>query len=366
MTHRVELWTVSGSYWRLPIRVVWWDEICECRSGSGASLTAKMRALADETLSRSSFKSVGSNYWLKKVELEKIARKFYGEDPEDAIEWLPSRPEKNPVRQDYQPPDPFVMAYCQSPYAIIRDPLIVDAIWVSLCKFMLHWLLNEHQTVNLVFAKLDAFALRKNWASATAKFEWRKMTGRKLERKDFLSTDLENMVNRGVANYLTSPPVTAFDSKHKMLCYTLECSTTDHWRKIVRVIEREKRRTRLGGEYMGGVRDQLRRQLPRVLEAYASYLEETKRPMANVDYVPPSHLDRIEGKRKIVAGLFENLPGIPAWDECHTMFAPVEQDDPEPVLPENAVVPKKVSDLRPKRRHMRKSGRKPLRRPADV
>lgn len=120
----------------------WVESLAQVTVGAGAALTRKMKEVAWERL-----KLVGTvredAVWVARQKLETVAQRFYGTDPEDVIEWMPAR-EKLPPSTDFRPPDEFILEYCKSQYAWIRDPLLADIVWMSFIRFMLHWMLNEH------------------------------------------------------------------------------------------------------------------------------------------------------------------------------------------------------------------------------
>lgn len=347
----VELWVIAGPYWRLPVRVVWHQNLGECRPGGGANLTRKMRAAAEEMLA--SVGTVkGNTYWVERKGLEEIGRKFHGEDPEDCIEWLPGKQEKIPVRSDYDGDD-FVKAFCESSFSPIRNTLIVDWVWAGLKSFMLHWLLNKARTVDLGFATLDAINLRKNWAPAAALEERFRQQMGKIEKKDFLSSDFESMARRGVPEILCSTQMLAADARERLQVYwTLECTTNEKWDRTISSWEKEKRRASYGGAYYLTVWHQMLRQLPRVLKIYARYLEEARRPGSLL----------VEGRSRCNYQERYKLPRssktcapVPAWGVDPEMSDAMAQDSAPAMEAENAGV-LTVSDLQSGKKNVRDAG----------
>lgn len=326
MSVRVEIWELTGPYWSLPLRVVWYAQLAEVRVGCGASLTAKMRQVAEERLASIATRK-GTIYWTDQQRLEQVAQRFWGEDPEDVIQWVPQRTDKVPVRTDYQP-DEFVKAYCRSPYAICHDTLIVNVIWISLCKFMLHWLLGEKKTLNLIFAELNAFCLRKNWAGAAAKNEHDRYKEKKVSSGDYLCANHQSMIDRGVADYLVSRPVTAFDTRTRTLTFTLDCRTTEAWNKTIQTLELARVSQTRGG-YMNAAANQLRSQLQEVLKSYAHYLKESSRPNATVSQDFVGGKDR---KRKRKTRRRAHAKAAGPWD-AGIILRSSSEVDPEPKEP---------------------------------
>ena len=290
MSIRVELWELPGPFWRLPIRVVWHAELAEVRVGAGANLTSKMRAEAErKLLTVATLK--GTTFWLSKSKLLGIAKLSQSEDPEEVIEWLPSRAQAE-VKSDYQAID-FIKAYCGEHYAMIRDPLLAEAVWFSFCRFMMHWLLNENKTVDLVFAKLNAFVLRANWASVAAKYEKQMFRQGKMFRDQLYNPDQQSIVDRGVAEYLITSPVSGVRDKIPII--TLDCQVTDKWRDFVVRLEQHRKSFRNGWSYPWMLAHRMKLQLPRVIEAYASFLKEARTPPF---LVPKVIRDRVTGQRR--------------------------------------------------------------------
>lgn len=347
MTSRVEIWSLAGPCWRLPIRVVWFQNLAQIRVGAGARLTRKMMQAGDELVA--SFASKQDNtFWAERPVLEQFARKFHGDDPEDVIEWLPSRVEQVPVRPDYKAED-FILAYCASSYAVLRDTLLVERVWISIRKFMLHWLLNEHRGVDLIFAQLDALALRKNWASAAARKEHALYRAGKMQKKDFLNPKIESMVQRGVTEYFVAPEVTAWDEKRQAVYFTLECTANENWDKMVQKCEATKKFTMRGG-YANWTFGTMVRQARRVAEIYARYLQETSRPATRmVESLDPGG----ERKRCIVVGKREAIPPADPWDARDPVFSAVEPGESQPMVSPDATLHETLPDLRSSGQDMR-------------
>lgn len=355
-----ELWALTGSFWRLPIEVHWVESLAQVRVGAGAALTRKMREVALERL-----KLIGTMrdegieivMWVPRPKLETVAQQFYGTDPEDVIEWLPAR-EKVPPTSDFQPPDDFILEYCKSQYAWIRDPLLADIVWMSFIKFMMHWLLNEHRTVNLFFAKMDALCLRNNWKVLAAKDE--RDRKKEIEPRDYLNPDVNSMVRRGVGNFLVTGEATGFDGKSKTASYTLEVQETPEWGRMVRKIERLKVVERGGGTgYWNALVSQLRRQLPRALRAYEFFLKEAARPFSDVsrgryDRHTGKYLGFTPGGFKV--GSFTPKAATQSWAPDRKMFTSVATGRRGKDVGAPEVVQDQMRDLRQEPGDVRESG----------
>jgi hypothetical protein len=348
MSVRVELWELPGTHWRLPIRVVWHAELAEVRVGAGVRLPACMVKVAEEKLA-SAGRRMGTNFWLSQANLSKIAKLSTLEDPEEVIEWYPERAPKK-VEATYQARD-FIMGYCAESYALVKDPLIAEAIYFSFCRFMLHWLVNEEKEVDLVFAKLNALLLRRNWASAAAKHEHIQRGKNLLLKSSYLNPDLQNMVDRGMAHYFVSSSVTAVDRTNKMALYTLDCRQTDEWDRFTRLVEK-KRKGAACERYNTSLLVRMKRQLKKVMESYAQYLRETSHPNL---LVPVHSIDRVTRQFRIKQCPHELREPPGPWDSSDAVHAAEKQSVDCDVEASDAGVCE-VPYIQPPKEDMRDSG----------
>lgn len=294
---KIELWELLGPYWRLPLRVVWYGELAEVRSGAGSRLTKKQVEACEEKLDGIGNKK-GMAHFLTRFQLEKIAEPSRHEDPDDVVEWLPPRA----ARTIADEPDisDFVRGYCQSTYALTRSPLMADAIWASFCKWMLHWMVNECGEIDLGFAKMFPVPLRKNWASLVARFEHIQGKAGKFD------PNMQSMVDRGVADYMIGWSTTGIDPKTRLFTFTLEIITNEKWNRIIELREREKQKRFLARYGYNHVQEQ-KRALFRILEAYSFFLTEARKTHGIVyfTYAPklflsPGPIGQYQGQVKAV------------------------------------------------------------------
>jgi hypothetical protein len=329
MTPRVELWELIGPCWRLPLRVVWYAELAEVRVGAGAALTRKMRAVAEEKLLTVATPK-GSNFWASREALGKVAVLSRYEDPEEVIEWTPLRPPVKVSSGGFQASE-FIQSYCECHFAIIRNPLLATAVYASFCKFMMHWMLNERGTVDLLFAEMDALALRRNWQGTAARMEQKLWRAGKIKDRDLFSPDMQNIADR-MSEVLTHRELTAFDEKSGTFEYTIDIRTNKKWKEFVGKLGQERLKARDG--YNGMIR-LLRFQLRRVIRCYAHYLEEATHPTANISCY---EYDRARGKWEWYNGSRAAGPGGDPRDTSVEM-RPVEEGDESAVESEAASLP---------------------------
>jgi hypothetical protein len=348
MNIKVELWELFGPCWRLPARVVWYADLAEVRVGAGAPLTERMRTVAEEKLLTVANRK-GTSFWASREALGKVAVLSRYEDPQEVIEWAPLRPSTK-VESTFQASD-FIQGYCECSFAVIRNPLLATMIWASFCKFMMHWMLNERKTVDLVFAEMDAFMLRRNWQGVAAKAEQKLHRAGAIKDRDLFNSDAQNVADR-MGFVFTNRDLTSFDEKTRTLGYTLDVRPNKKFFTFARelVIERMSgREGRSGGNYTTLIRE-LKGQVKRVIKAYAHYLAEATAPTSNVDCFI---YDRAQGKWTWSrGGRTVGESGDPR-DGGLSMQAAVEPSPAEEGAGPAETLPAPMPDLQPPDRDMR-------------
>lgn len=337
---KIELWELSGTHWRLPIRVIWYDALAEVRTGAGANLTKKQLQVSEETLASVGNKRLTS-WFLTRTQLLTVAKPSHETDPEEIVEWMPSRA-PCPTTAVSGVPD-FIHEYCGSIYAIVRDPLIADAIWASFCKWMLHWLVNEQKAIDLEFARILPLPVRKSWASAAAKFESVMLKENKILKSDRYDPDMQKIVDRGVAQYLAGPRVSSFDEIARTFRFTLEIVPLECFHEMVKLRQRKKHR-KFVKLYGSNHRQTVLRLLPYILEAYSNYLAEAKWPTG---YFISDH-----ARSGLWAEVIPNRTSEPWHPGISAADASSEVGPAEDVESENEMVPE-MPDLQPAEQDMR-------------
>lgn len=271
-----ELWELIGSHWRLPLCVEWFDPHLAEIELANIPLLAEQKRVALELL-----EAIGTRQddkvWVTRAVLGANAVRSSQADPEAIVEWLPKR-QPQPVRDDYRA-DEFVTEFCESPYAPINDPLIMEAVWAGMQKFMLHWLLNKRRPLDLLFCRLTPLMLRGNWQSVLARWE----KNQKMVTKQRYAANQQSMIGRGVGDYLCDTTVVAVDPKRKVIRWTLTCTVKEPFHDLAWKLETErKRRCGAGNYWVRSVSDQQKRQLSLALEAYEEWLKEAARPYISI------------------------------------------------------------------------------------
>jgi hypothetical protein len=264
---KTELWVLSGPNWKLPVRVIWHDAIGDVRLGAGIALLKKQVTIGGARLRQLCERESNGSFFILRHVLERNAQRSMTTDPEDLVEWgVPrqSEPEGPPVQNE------FIDRYCASPYAAVKDPLMADYIWVSFCKFMLHWLMVENRPVHIGFAELVALQARENWMQVLAKTEMEKCPAETRYRPN-----IDSMIKRGVAEFAAGDFMVGWNGESCV--WTLNVRTTKDWDSMAVRLERERMKAR-SNRYYHSVYDQMLRQLPELLATYRQYLAKAALP----------------------------------------------------------------------------------------
>lgn len=321
----IELWEVVGPTWRLPLYVRWHDSLGVLESDGCVLLRCQFDARW-EVLKPFVFERSESQ-WICRVDLQKVAHKSEKATSEEVVEWLPARA---PIDVPKLPDNEFIQAYCASEFAIGRDPAVMDAIWISFCRFGLHWLVNEEKEINFLFARVVPIFLRKNWSNATAKWEREQFQKMAIMRGDYLAPDIESIYKRCAGDYLASCRVTSWCPQHHLARPILEIIESKEYREAA--MKREKaRKRRWGIHYWTKFLDRLKRQLPAVVEVYAHHLNEATYPICKIF---PNNLACGESKRHVTAHLGQAAEASKHWMEDDPVSVPPEQKGEPGTVPD--------------------------------
>ncbi len=323
-----ELWELCGPSWRLPLLIEWHDTLGCIQSFPIPLLKVQVQAV-DQILLPFVF-SQGGRVWICKPDLLKIAHKSERTNPEEIVEWLPVRGPTKLVSE--MKDNSFITGYCSSHFAISRDAVAMDAIWVSFCQYMLHWLVNHEREIDFGFMRVVPLCFRKNWSNAAAKWELSQYRLKRIFRSDFLKPDYDSMIRRGAAEHLTSPSLTAYDQKNKCPRPCLEVIEGKEF--YAASVKREKaRRQSWYGTYWYQVLERLKRQLPAAMEIYEHYLSEAKTSICGI------YTRHDRGRKAQQSPLAYTCSGEKAaghWGEAHTLFPENLEKDETGDLPSQA------------------------------
>lgn len=266
----MQLYEVRGKNWCLPIMVCWHDVIAEVRLPENFPWLKRQLELLTAWLDACGEKRDGA-WWIIKNRLEKKAVISATNQPEDVVEWCrqPRALEPwndNPEGAKYS--DPFIDGYMASPWMVINDPLIMEMIWCSLQKYMLHVLVNEHKPVDLFFVKLYPLMLRENWKEIALRREMRK-------QGKYDPNPLKIML-RGMADELANEGMTAYNQGTGICHWTIEAVVQPAFTRQTTQYELAvKSRVKV---YGAAVADRLKRQLGYAIEVYSQYLKASAAP----------------------------------------------------------------------------------------
>lgn len=284
MSETTELWELIGTFWRMPIAVQWIDAIAMVQVADVPLLNRQVTAITS-FLHEAGAQERSSIFYIRRDLLKRIAIPSAAKDPEEIVQWMPAAPPLTQAQdptfeQDWKPSE-FVADYCASSFAVIHDRLIADAIFVSFCKFMLHQLMNRQKQVDLIFIRLCPFLFRANWKGTVARHDRKPSAGVKAKKGigklGLFSPRIETMIRRGLADYMCSEHVVAFDRENKVCLWRIEVLPQAMFLRMSSRLERErKRRTKFG--YFYWVAEQLKRQLPDALKVYSAWLTQASLP----------------------------------------------------------------------------------------
>lgn len=299
-----ELWILRGDSWTLPIVCKWLDVVAEVTLAPIPMLKCQIEA-ANKLLTEIAHNvSEGKIYVIKSV-LQDVGQNMTGHDPESLVEWIPRTTRKEVDENEFQSPNDFVRDFCRTSFSPIRNPVLMDYVFASLCKFMAHWLIVDGKPIDLYFCRLVPLQIRKNWAPMLARME-QKNSKKKPEqgrpRTDLFSPHALSMIERGVADLALADELSSVmttSRKWPVVDWTLEVMTGDVWDRNVEKaeslrqdrhgrIERQPSPNQNGGsitgnrfgfrQYYQGVQEQMKRQLPDLLLLYGHYLEKATQP----------------------------------------------------------------------------------------
>lgn len=288
MEAKAELWELVGTYFRLPIIVRWNDVVAQIQPASIPMLRRQETAM-NELLSEFCKESEGMFYAVR-ADLAAYAIPSTASDPEEIVQWTPQAPKITVPHEETEPEgewraSEFAAEYCASKYSIIRDKLIVDAVYVSFCRFMLDQLLNKRKPVDLMFCEIIPFMFRKNWVGVMANRDCnscgplRKGCKRRTKVGKF-SRDPEIMIKRGLHECLIDEKLLGWDEDHRVPVWSLHVAQKPSFRTMARKVEMARRR-RLKSHYFAWVLTQMKAQLPSALDYYSAFLEEARLPFVD-------------------------------------------------------------------------------------
>jgi hypothetical protein len=268
------LYEVQSAFWTLPVLVTWHDVMAEVKLPDIPWLKKQKETITDWLLANGDYRD--DAWWILKNRLEKVAVISLRDDPEDVVVWTQEaacHKQDLAGKGDYR--EPFIDGYVNSPWAIITDGAIMELIWSSLKKYMLHQLVNERKPIDLFFCKLVPLLFRPNWKEVALRKETLK------GGPGMYNPDPQSIVNRGLADELARGIMTGFNPKTQTCCWTLEVIPLAPWLKNTQKLEAAiRRRTR--GVFPFVVAQRLLRQLDYAIEVYSSYLEKASVPFMRV------------------------------------------------------------------------------------
>lgn len=295
----------------------------------------------------------GKRWWIATEQLEAACTPEGKVNPESVLEWRPA--ERVRYRQPthrYKNRDEFFHEFAKAGW--ISDRYKAELIFVSFCKFMLHWLVNEQKPVELGFCTLVPVPLRANWKSLLLT----KGVGKKPEEVG------KEVLNGLYTAWRDKPRPRLGTHSNKHIFWSLEVLPERSWFRATIAFERVRRsvKYRLKGElfrYCRAVTESIRRSIPSLARLYATYVSQVKRPAARLglEHGLKNKVPQPVGERR--GDIFRVAPARvvhPAYDLRNSApIPPVELGDSDPptgglsALPD---LPSGVAHLRPSRSDM--------------
>lgn len=312
------LWSLAHDHWTLPLWVEIHDDMAAIRVGAGLHLLTCQRAAAEERLKECGATYSRARWWLQVDQLQEIATESVAEDPEALVIW---RPQAFAMKR--QAVDPFYIEWCK--LGPIPDPVVAEMIARSLFKHMLGWMLNQEKSVNLQFCTLHPVPYRPNWKSVILSDE---LGERQLPKPKSEWFQPAPMVRRGVLGHLSHSKLTFYNEEDGLFYWGIEAAPTTMWYRMVRAVEKERRRrSRTMLDYLNAFKDAVRRLLPASLTLYKRFLDEVSKPYVTArkvvnrnptvaaPAVPIAPLDapgnaRVDGRKATSAGDVSAMPAL--------------------------------------------------------
>jgi len=271
-----ELYELLGPWFALPIFVHWPDgnEVAVIEIGAGIQLLKIQISAAESRLSDFGATSVNGQLVIPRKNLERCSRKSSETDPEMVVEWRPTyrraRYRKFPnnataqftTKKAVSDRDEFYHEFCKTGFC--GDPLKAEIIHMQLCKFMLHWLVNEHRPVDLGFCELHPTPLRPNW-------------------KEIMLAMREARMSPAGSSYgheLFDPKLTMFDKAQNVMLWSLDVRPLAGWWRGTAQYERLVRKKHFTNQkkYVGEIKHSIGRRYDDLVTLYNDYFAQVSHP----------------------------------------------------------------------------------------
>lgn len=243
----------------------------------------------------------------------------------------------------------FIERFCKSVYCpahvMTREPENMRIIWDSLCRFALDWMTLKNGTVDLGFARLNAFCARVNWKTAVIASV--QATVRRENRK-YRSEDVSR---NEVKKLFKGPPVTAYDAKEDVFKWSLDVTPTEHFTNKVNLIE--KSRTQNTRSYESQVRKFLNTDHHKH-RMHSSLIHFAKEAEAKVATFHGGNETRFESQRPAERKIILDPP--PQWESSPLVIGHSANDSARrTMVPKNASL-LTVQDLQSLKQNVRHVG----------
>lgn len=267
-----ETWLISEERWSLPVTVMGIEGQVLGLAPCNIPMLRRQSEFLKQKLS-SVGNYVNGLWWVPDSVLRTIGKPILG-DPEDFVVWDPpvvacaTNVSADPERWE------FFAEYSRN--GVISDPVQAEVVFVSFCKFMLHWMLNRQKSVDLGFCELAPMPYRPNWYQVLLQKDLEREDKIKMEGKyPRLNSNVKSLVGRGVPDDMMDPKLTFWCKEDEHIYWSIGARPKAMWWKMVKAVEQAKQSR---GKYITTIRETMKRTLPKALKFYASFLQQARLP----------------------------------------------------------------------------------------
>lgn len=274
---------LTDENWSLPLAVSWpeQNDVAEVQILTTIPLlNIQHTAMTAKLNSISSYRN--GAWWILRADLNVVARQVT-DDVEQYIVWRPMDARVKFRTPEHPDRDEFFAEYART--GIINDPVKAEIIFVSFCKHMLSWMLNEQRPVHLGFCDLHAVPFRPNWKQLIFQSQRSRQNPDKSKvwsDKDLAKISVEELIKRGTGDALIDPRLLFWNKKDGHMYWSIEARPRSMWWRMVKAVEMAKRRKRSGVLYFRGICDTMKRFIPHGLDIYASHIQQVVLPFVRL------------------------------------------------------------------------------------
>ncbi len=248
-----ELWEIRGSHWVLPVLVERHTDVAYVTLAPIPMLGIQ-RAVLINAIEQVSVNRVEDSYVVPFGPWCDIAEKSKQDNAEQVVEWnrvagervyLPGNPDLDTFAADW---------LVHSGYSFSKASAVT--LHLSIFSHMMHWLVNLHRPVDVLFAVIHPLQMRRNWKEIIYGQAWQ--SGKDVSKTMPLPADLGQ-------SYMVQ-------YRSGVCQWHLELSESNAYRQAMETAE-NKRRRRLNGNYFKSVCRTIMSQAARAIRIYKEFTQ---------------------------------------------------------------------------------------------